>query len=155
MGGQGQGEGCLLPIQGTRTGPESTLQPIQLYLSNPHNLCYSNATFIGLHWTGRCLNASASHEPSTTLGRLLPPRSSLQRGTHNRPLYTPNLLGFQLIFQGFPRVGEQHDTCEFLHHCLVLLEQLRDGIDGRLGLEDPVIIPYITPFKDPDRCQRL
>ena len=104
--------------QGTGAGPQPVLQPLQLYLSNPHNLCYSNAVFIGLRWVGRPLSTSMAHEPSMALGRLQPLLSMLHRGTQHRPIYTPNLLGFQLIFQHFPRFREQHDACEFLHHCL-------------------------------------
>ena len=136
MGGQGQGSGAL-SAQGTNPGQDRSLQPMQLYLSNPHNLCYSNATFIGLHWAGRCLSAASAHQPSLTLGRLLPLLSALQRGTHNRPLYTPSLLGFQLIFQGFPRFKEQHDACEFLHHCLLFASAIEGAYCWEARLHSP------------------
>ena len=38
--------------------------------------------------------------------------------THNA--FQSKAKGFQLIFQGFPRFREQHNACEFLHHCLAL-----------------------------------
>ena len=116
--GSTQGDDRSAAQQRTNAGPRPVLQPLQLYLSNPHNLCYSNAVFIGLHWVGRSLSTSTNHEPSVALGRLQPLLAMLHRGAQHRPIYTPNLLGFQLIFQNFPGFREQHDACEFLHHCL-------------------------------------
>ena len=149
--GSTKGDDRSASQQRPNAGPRPVLQPLQLYLSNPHNLCYSNAVFIGLHRVGRSLSTSTEHEPSMALGRLQPLLAMLHRGTQHRPIYTPNLLGFQLIFQNFPGLSSMMRVS----FCITAssMHRLQKGyISGKLDsalhnrLKFLILAPLISPY---------
>ena len=96
---------------------EPKLRPTPVYLRNPHNVCYLNASLTGLLWAGEiaakaddCFGAHASAFKALTTG------------TARKPVYVPGLFNWAGLLTGWSNLSQQHDCAEFSDFLLSRLQ---------------------------------
>ena len=138
----------------TGSGGDGGVRPHSVFLKNPHNVCYLNATVTGLLWAG-----DRSRAP--VYGAFASAFRSLRAGTARRPIYVPGLLPWASLLRRWTQLAQQQDASEFLAFLLQKLRseafagtwaaRLNDGdiVDCR----DRGAIPPPLPLTVPEQTQ--
>ena len=132
------------------------MRPHPVFLKNPHNVCYLNATVTGLLWAG-------DRSRPSIYGAFAPAFRSLRTGTARRPIYVPGLLPWASLLHNWARLAQQQDASEFLAFLLHKLcsdafagtwaARLNDG--DVIERRDQGAIPPPLPLTVPDQTQSV
>ena len=87
---------------------EPKLRPTPVYLRNPHNVCYLNASLTGLLWAGEI-----AEQPADCFGVRASAFRALTTGTARKPVYVPGLFNWASLLQGWRNLTQQQDAAEF------------------------------------------
>ena len=124
-------------------GEDGGLRPHPVFLKNPHNVCYLNATVTGLLWAG-------DRSRPSIYGAFA-------------PIYVPGLLPWASLLHNWARLAQQQDASEFLAFLLRKLcsnafagtwaARLNDG--DVIERRDQGAIPPPLPLAVPDQTQSV
>ena len=81
---------------------EPKLRPTPVYLRNPHNVCYLNASLTGLLWAGEIAD-----QPAACFGARASAFRALTTGTARKPVYVPGLFNWASLLQGWRNLTQQ------------------------------------------------
>ena len=137
---------------------EPQLRPTPVYLRNPHNVCYLNASLTGLLWAGEIVD-----QPAACFGARASAFRALTTGTARKPVYVPGLFNWASLLQGWRNLTQQHDAAEFSDFLLgrLLPPAFQGAWEARLndgsGTEcrDRGLVPPSLPLTVPESTVSL